>query len=336
MATIGQIDGSKWMGSPITVPVTSGVIAGQPTFRRVHLQVVVNSTNEFDFAMPVTADGEVVQMDVSSALRAIAEQYEYAPTELNPYTWVPPVEPGEEPVATQTYPHYNMQLRARDEYLMDGVERTSSWTEMVDTGWYLVGQLTDRERLTDERPAKYSRKPQTSREICFSGAKHITVSATTNEPTVGTITVPSGTSGGANIYGIAKPKYGYELRFINSLGVHENVFVHHLPQSEAQVQTDKYTISRQETLRKMSRAVAVKKNMREVWKFSSGPLDEAWQRWYIHELLMVQTAWLLVDGAWIGVNVVPEETVVIADRSKQDIHEVVFALEFDIEGSPKL
>lgn len=336
MATIGVIDGSKWMGTPITVPVTSGVIAGQPTFRRVRLQVVINSTKEFDFARPVTADGEVVNMDVSSALRAVAEQYEYTPTDLNPYTWLPPVEPGEEPVAIQTYPHYDMQMRARDEYLMDGEERHGSWTEMVDTGWYLVGQLTDRERLTDARPAKYSRKPSTSREICFSGSVHLIASGTSGEPSVGSINVPTGASGGANIYGIAKPKYGYELRFINSLGVHENVFIHHLPSSEAPVQTDRYTIARQETLRKMSRAVVVKKNNREVWKFSSGPLDEAWQRWYIHELLMAQTAWLLVDGAWIGVNVVPEETIVIADRAKQDIHEVQFALEFDINGSPKL
>jgi hypothetical protein len=100
------------------------------------------------------------------------------------------------------------------------------------------------------------------------------------------------------------------------------------------ITTDKYTIAKQETLTSFSRGLAIKQNDYETWTFSSGPLDEAWASWYIHEFLMASWVWIMVNGVWIPCHVLPEETTLLEDRTKAQPYEVQFKLQLDINGSP--
>ena len=209
-----------------------------------------------------------------------------------------------------------------------------------------MGKLTDRERLsaTPAPPATYSRKPTSSPEICFyhpnrqgesdGTVKHLLPGSTSSAPAVTAVSVPVGSANGSNIYGIPYPPHGHEIRFINSLGVHENIFVAGLPTRAVNITTDQYTIARQETLTKFSRAIAVKYGDRETWMFSSGPLDEAWVSWYIHEFLMASWVWIDINDMWIPCHVLPEEQVTLVQHDKADMLEVMLALKLDINGSP--
>lgn len=345
MASIdtGSIIQSRFIGSPIVVPVTASNPTGNVTFHRVCLKVTVSDGGgvintgdvEFNFSTPCS-NNETVWFDISSAFRAFVDAYSPTP-------------------ATFSYPHLSANIEAKEDYMIDGVSYegvSSSGTKTV-SGKY-IGALSDKERgygtnNTWSEPSRYSRKPTSSPEICFyhpnaqgqsdGTVKHLSAGATTNEttpiaPSVSQVTVPVGAANGVNIYGIPYPQDGHEIRFINSLGVHENIFAAGLPTKEVNITTDKYTIARQETLTQFSRGFAVKQNDYETWKFSSGPLDEAWASWYIHEFLMARWVWIDIGGAWIPCHVLPEETTTLISREKADMIEVQFNLQLDINGSP--
>lgn len=322
MAKIISLDGSRYIGCPIVYKITAGDIDDSATFHRVRLVVTITSSDgtstAFEFSTPA-ADNEDVYFDISSAFRAMADQYEYTPAGMD------------------SYPYWTLVADAYDDYLLNGVEhRGENQDHSVDGGHFYVGKLTDRERLTGERPAIYSRKP-TSAEVCFVNNDHLQAGTFGATPSVAKQTVAAGMAtinGTHKIYGIPRPADGFELRFINSLGVHENVFITCLRQSEVNIKGDFHTKAVQETLTKFSRGVNIKQNDYEQWKMSSGPLDRAWQQWWLHELLMARWAWLEVDSKWMPVHIVPEETTVGVDRAKGNLLEVQFTLRFDINGSP--
>lgn len=321
MATINSTPGNKCLShNPIIYIVQAGDPDGA-TFLRVRIVATVTmsgASHQFVFSEPASSN-ENITFDISSAVRAVADLHPYAADTLN------------------DYPALTHSVTAYDDYLYNGVETSSAGTASGSFSAY-IGRLTDRERMTDERPERWGRKPTTSKEICFYDTnhtiKHLLAGSFSQAPDVGVITVPTGETGAANIFGIAWPQDGYEMRFINSLGVHENVFIRCLPSTEVNIKTDYYTITRLETLKNFSRGVTAKNNDYEQWRMSSGPLDRQWQQWWLHEPLMAKWAWLKVDGQWLPVHIVPEETTKGVDRSKADALTVEFTLRFDINGSP--
>lgn len=324
--------GSKLIGSPVVFTVTAGSPGAGATFHRVRIVLTANGS-VFEFSSPAY-DGETLYFDISSAFRALAEKYEYTATAVNPV-------PG------GGYPSYGNaagdSIKACDDYLKDGVEHRGE-NEVTGTlaGPYYQGHLTDRERLLfgtsgQELPSRWSRKPVSAEpEVCFAGNPHLYAGTYDGAPSVSSVTVKGGmqTVEGHQVYGIGQPADGFEMRFINSLGVHENVFVTCLRRSEVNITTSHLAVARQEFVNKFSRGIALKQNDYEQWKMSSGPLDRAWQQWWLHEPLMARWAWLNVDSQWLPVHVVPEETTAGIDRTKGSLLEVQFTLRFDINGSP--
>ena len=138
--------------------------------------------------------------------------------------------------------------------------------------------------------------------------------------------------GGHRTYGI-KPLKGYEIRFVNGLGCVESVHVTSLVKKEVNIHTEKHTIARMETLKKFSRTLTVKTEDYETWTLSSGPLDEAWVSWYVHEFLASQAMWIKINSMWISCHVLPEETTTIRDTEKASMMSVQFRIQLDINGA---
>ena len=228
----------------------------------------------------------------------------------------------------------SLSVVAYDDYLLDGEEKHFGPSTSADGGQFYLGRLTDRERLTDARPSSYSRKPASSPEIVHVGKTLLVPGAFGSAPSVSAVAITASTAATAAYYPIAAPKDSYELRFINTLGVHESCHITCLQQTEVNIKSEHHTIARQETLTQFSRGVTRKQDDYELWKMSSGPLDRQWQQWWLHEPLMAEQAWLKVDGQWLPVHIVPEETTNGIDRSKGDALTVEFTLRFDINGSP--
>ena len=316
MAVINTITGSKLAGCPVTVEVVRGNIDPKATFHRVRIVATVgNSNNQFEFSTPVGND-TVYPFDVSSALRAVLEKYAYQADQLG------------------NYPAVSLSVVAYDDYLLDGEEKHFGPSTSADGGQFYLGRLTDRERLTGARPSTYSRKPASSPEIVHVGKTLLVPGAFGSAPSVSKVDITASTAATAAYYPIAAPKDSYELRFINTLGVHESCHITCLQQTEVNIKSEHHTIATLETLTQFSRGVTRKQDDYELWKMSSGPLDRQWLQWWLHEPLMAEQAWLKVDGQWLPVHIVPEETTKGIDRSKGDALTVEFTLRFDINGSP--
>ena len=140
-----------------------------------------------------------------------------------------------------------------------------------------------------------------------------------------------------NIYVIDRPANGHELRFINGLGCLESVHVTAFAKKEANIHTEKHTVAKRETLKKFSRAITVKTEDYETWTLSSGPLDEDWVSWYVHEFLMAQVMWIAIvrnsTTTWLPCHVLPEETTILRDEEKASMMSVVFRVQLDINGA---
>ena len=376
------ITGSPLIGTPtnpnpITVNVVPQAHQSAWTFHRVMLRVYAalavpdgNDPNypsdagytELEFSQPV-ASNDVVQFDVSSALQAVSDRYK----------------PGSAPV-TQN-PYVKFRIEAWDEWMVDGTTHTTDAALLpgkVGTTlcyyYAFMGAFSDFERLvngSDNRAAidRWTRKPSSVPEVVFCGEEYIRPTdyhgtlgfdhaddvtgqfvsgAPEGGPKSNIYNIPA-TEGsyyireGVIVYAITKPTDGYVVRFQNGLGCLESLHLRCLPKKTVPINTEKYVISRQETFGQFSRGLAVKSGDREEWRMSSGPLDEAWASWYIHEFLKAEACWIATtyhptpntsQVVWLPVHVIPEETVTLIDRQKTDAYEVQFTLQMDIEGSP--
>ena len=326
---------TQFLHSPVVfqaAPTGSGI---NGTFYRLKVKLyaeLVGYINaEFDFSIPIetkyvngSLTAQNALFDISSALQAVAEKWQ----------------PDAPSTLPNSYPEVKYYMTAHEEWMVDGAIYSSDAARFPASSrnTMYMGALTDRERLSSAIPAKYGRKPTSSREICFIGSRVIVPGPTSGAPSI--IHCVAGEPSDAsvfntlNYYAIHPPLDGYEIRFINSLGVHENVFVYGLPKKETHITTEQYVIARQETLTQFSRGLAIKKNDYETWHLSSGPIDEEWASWYIHEFLMLRWIWIRINNHWTPCHVLPDETTLLNDRINPSRHEVQFKLQLDINGSP--
>jgi hypothetical protein len=218
-----------------------------------------------------------------------------------------------------------------------------------------MGSFSDLERLKTSRagrnPTKFTRKPGTSMEVVFTGSTFLrpvpmvaSLGNITNGPRVTktkieeegvqTIWDDDGHTSGTTVYAVPFPYDGYELRFVNGLGCVESVCIRTLAQEEVKVTTDELVIARQQLFNEVSHGLTLKQNDQERWKCSSGPLDRAWQQWFLHEFMMTPAAWVCIDHIWVPCHIIPEESVRGFDRTKGGLLEVQFTIALDIAGSP--
>ena len=326
MASLLTITGSPMAGNPVNANVTADSPAGDITFHQLKFKVTSRRWNgtdkEYTFTKPVT-NGQRVEVDICTALQAAYADYEY--------TAEPP----------ESYPCIVYSVAVRDEYVLNGETHNSTWTEL--TGQYaLMGEFSDMERLLSggsKSPTRLTRKPTTSPEVVGVGETHIRpanyTSASAGQVIQQTAIDDEGlqTVNGVQVYAVVATRDRYQLRFINSLGAMESLSVCTLRKTETGIKTDQQVIARHETFGSFSRGVVYKQDDHEVWKMSSGPLDEAWQSWFVHEFLMTEHCWIKVGANWLPVHVLPDKTVSGLDRQNASLLEVNFSLQFDIAGS---
>lgn len=338
---------------------------------RVYAGLENGDFTDFDFSNPVETkivNGSVItlpsEFNISSALKAVADRYEYSvnPPEKYPYikfrveAWDEYMIDGNTyKTGTQLWPGYYFPYypnRSTIGYLY---------------AYAFMGSFTDKERMNasidPDTDAEYiiitnlSRKPSTP-EIVFRNTPFVypkafnhglerdenTEDPTTphsGEPTDGPTSLiynPTSlgpvTVGGHSLYVIPTPNDGHVLRYINGMGVEESVHVRSLEKREVPIVTDKYAISKQETLKKFSRSITKKSNDSEEWTLTSGPLDKDWVSWFVHEFLMSAVMWISIDSSWIPCHVLPEETTKMIDESDSNKLEIQFKIQLDINGSP--
>lgn len=362
------LSGSPLIGNPLVLSVTPSTHKSNYNFHRTQLKVYAQlivpggdsdeQEQEFKFSTAVDATTAKVQFDVSSALRAVADRYQYYAT--------PP----------QQYPYVKFRAAAADDWMIDGRlyenQGRCKWPAEDVTieqetytfyAYAFMGRFSDMERLqaagedtqqlnvmtckptegtevvhqncTIVYPVAFQRGLETDYMSDDPENPQFVSGAPQNGPRSDLFT-PQATGamvvGGRNVYVIPRPADAVELRFISSKGCMESLHLRCLPKRVVNIQTDKYVISRQETFKQFSRATTRKHADYETWTLSSGPLSEAWASFYIHEVLMAQQMWIKRGTQWLLCHVMPEETTQLRDHSKPDMIQVQISVRFDING----
>lgn len=341
MATItNQVSGSPLIGSPIVYEVVAASL-GTTVFHRVKLQVVAGLQGGDYVTIEMSSmaeNGEHLKFDVSSALMAVADAYIYTPT--------PP----------EYYPYLQYYLVAWDEYMQDGVNHQTEKNYFPANYAQnklraLMGAYSDMDRLLageTKTTHKFSRKPATMPEIVTVGDTFIRPadmdvhSATIEhgqQSVVYNVNQPGLLNlGGSTVYAVPRDGHDYyQMRFVNGLGCLESVTVRAFRKVTTKITTEQFTRAVQETFGTFSRGIAVKKNNFETWKLTSGPVDEAWQSWFVHEFLMARWAWINVrqtgNPVWVACHILPDEEVNGINRVDSGMLEVPFSVQLDITGS---
>ena len=352
---LNLVGGSPLIGSPLVYRVTAAVLTGELSFHKVKIEVTAGlglASDDFDnnkentvtltFSSPVNS-GETIYVDISSALRAAADNYVYS---VNP---------------PSSYPYIVFSLKAWDEYMQNGQETQKTTAITNSGGKAILGAFSDLERMQsggNKLVQQLSRKPTAAmdayREMVYVGedvvvpipfSTGMSIGDISSGPTSKVVSVPAYSSENNGYWSTEgrdfvilpdsfKPKDRYSFRFINSLGVMESYAVNSLVSQQMNLKADKYDISIQETFGKFSRGTYRKQSDYEKLKLSSSPLDKYWLSWFLHEFLMAEVAWIDIDGIWIPCHFVAEDTVTGIDRTKSDMISVEFTVELDINGSP--
>lgn len=351
---ISLTSGSIFNGNPITLAVKPNTIANA-SMHRIILEVECGMSGGnyevIKLSSPVIAElGNDITIDISSALRTFRDSYEYTPDPT-------------------TYPLVKFNVKAYDEYMVDGKVKSP-----VDPVWFpqnpaalpadrrdeaylrtVFGSFSDIERITagsTRSVTTLSRKPTTIPQIVkvgesfaytppYSTEQKLEQSSALTPPQSKVVTVSkegAQTLGYQSVYALPAnaPQERGVFRFINRFGVLESVSVVRQYEEQASHIVNEYVVSRQETFNGFSRGIVRKQDGPETWKFATGPLDEAWLRWYIHEFLMSEHIWLQVADNWLLVHIIPEETTKIKNSTDANILELQFSVRFDINGSPIL
>lgn len=328
--------GSPLIGSPIVYEVTAASIH-DCVFHRVNLTVKSYFCDDSSHSKTLTFStpaepAERLSFDISSALRATADDYIYTP--------VPP----------ERYPILSYTLKACDEYMINGELHEGVDKTVTQGGKVLMGAFSDLERLLSggsKFAQHFSRKPHTLPELVRVGDVMVCpesfpapVSEATIEEGPRSYEVAIATEGMQEINGrrvfVLPAARGdwYRFRFVNSLGCLESISLNSMRTSEINFTTETYIRAVQETFGSMSRALVTKRNDYETWTLATPPVDEAWQSWYAHEFLMARQIWIELSGHWIPCHVIPESTVSILDRKSNAMQSIAFSVRLDINGSP--
>lgn len=336
--------GSVFNGNPIVFIVWPMALKETPSFHRVIFEVKcgVSGGNYETIKMsePINNEkGNPITVDISSALRAFRDSYEYSPN------------PGVMPLV-------KFNVSAYDEYMTDGELHKSepvSYLPGEDVKQTLFGGFSDYDRLmatNDTMPvSRMTRKPNTIPQLACVGETIIYVepyspavdftTATWNAPEAKAYNITAEgaqTVGGQQLFALPASEAARrtEFRFINSFGVLESISIPKSYAQEVDIKATNYIVTRKETLHSFSRSAVRKQGNMEGWNYMTDPLDEAWLAWYLHELLMSEHVWLKINGKFLPCTIESEETIKYADDTKDDIYSVSFTARLSFCGSTKI
>ena len=326
--------GSPLCGNPIIVAVTADSPGSKATFHRLKLVVKAALQTNPDYEDYVlswpASDGEVIEFDISSALRSELKEYEY-----NAVT------------ASTAMPYIKYTLQAYDEWMIDGIVYEKQ--NVRDYGGYLFalgGAFTEVERYlsnVSKNITKFSRKPATG-EVCNLGdiylstvppAEPITFATQLeNGPYVDVFDLDekgNKTIHNRTIYIEDNPNR-WLFQFINGLGVIETASCLTLEAMQYEFKSERNVLNsfrqfKPKATRSMSRYTSG-----QVYEMSTGPVTREWADWWCNEFLCCPASWVLINGKWFPCTIEPDEEVEIYDRTGESLISITFTMRPDFSG----
>lgn len=341
-SNITLYSGSPLMGSPVIVHVTAGSYSNV-SLHRVVVKVTVSilSTGieeDYKFTLPVSTEGSMLEVDISSALRSAVDGYSYV---------------AHTSAGTKTYPIATAHIEAYDEYMRNGIAYQSGTIQIQGTYKFIFGAWTDRERMSSgltRGVTSLTRKPAVGEVVPSDGSLYAyapvysysenswSSQGTPSAPTSLSVAISSldvdsvNVVAGRYVYVSSDVDHCYEFQFVNGYGVIESAFAYCLSERSVSKEVKEYAVSVPMAFNKINRFVTRKLNSRHALKMSTGPVTVEWLDWWLEEFLNTHQAWMYDGGSWVPVSIVPDDKTDSLDLSSDKLPEVTFTVKIDLVG----
>lgn len=326
--------GSVLCGSPIIVSVTAESPGSDVTFHRLKLlvKVALSSSGEYEeylMSWPAS-NGEIVDFDISSALRSKLKEYTYEALESN---------------ATMPFLKYTMQ--AWDEWMLYGILVEEQGKR--DYGGYLyalAGSFTEVERSlsgSTKNLTVYSRKPKTG-EICNLNDIYLS-SAPPSEPISLITALSSGPTvtktlldavGARTIDGrtvtVEDNPNRWLFQFVNGLGVIETASCMSLESLKYEFANERNVLNSFRKFKPSATRSMTRISSSQVYELTSGYVTPEWADWWCNEFLNSPASWVRISDKWFPCTVEPDEETQVYDRSEGSLIQISFTMRPDFSG----
>ena len=345
MAGIIAVDlhsGSPLLGSPVYFRVQAESRSGV-AFQRAKIKSTVkmflpgaseaSDEQDYESSKPIIQDGDIY-IDVSSALRSVADTYEYECRNA---------------AGSLSYPILTLNIRVWDEYMEDGVYYSTEDDAIVvpTTFHFLLGAFTDLERIQSglsRSVTTLTRKPDGEviplssplyiypAAFSYSDSDWFAGVAPSNPQSIAVVPTNALVVPGRSVFPADVDDEYTTFQFVNGYGVLETICAVTFPDDKVTKDIKEYTISTPMQFNKINRNVARKTASRHSFAMSSGPVTEEWQAWWQEEFLNTQQCWVWMRGQWLPCSIIPATDTAGINHAAADLPEVKFTVKLNIEG----
>ena len=334
--------------SPVIINISNlewPAAPNQSPFTVVRLEVIYDSNVVGEFRADTGNDTEI-SFDISSALRAIWDDYDFD-TELS---YAQQTVGGTNKTFTREYREYS--LKVYTEYINSELGFTVTDSGTFTGGKCLIGGMTELERSqisnisnadissleqSNGRNGDASTKPTSSPEMVGSSSitswVDVDGSGTTSKFYVASQT-PAADSWQGHAPMVVRDTVPYiDFIFVNRRGAVETCSAQMKDALGISVDSKQYAKVGAPSFIPQRSLMAIATGGRRSWAMSSGYQVREWAEWWTLEFLMAKRCWMLYNGKFMPVTVEPaKKSTTIYDHTKQQMASVDFTVTLALEG----
>lgn len=120
--------------------------------------------------------------------------------------------------------------------------------------------------------------------------------------------------------------------FLNGFGLIESVTAIVRESLNYNIDSEQFIIPGEINFKGYTRVISYSQTPKIELGMSSGYVNRQWAEWWINEFVPTQKAWMLLDGEYIPIAIIPEESNKLFDRSKPDMMSVQFKVQYSFSG----
>lgn len=169
----------------------------------------------------------------------------------------------------------------------------------------------------------------------FTGGVYVpkSISVKTDSLALGDVVISTAAQPGKRAYVVMPGPDMHHFLFINGFGILESITATTKEALKYEIQSALYVMPQQIGFRANTQVLNYANAPTSVLSMSSGFVSREWAEWWINEFVVTRKAWILKDGRYIPVAIVPEETNVMYDKSKPNLMAVNFSVRYSFAGS---
>lgn len=154
----------------------------------------------------------------------------------------------------------------------------------------------------------------------------------TDELEYGTFKAGIAAEAGKGKYAVPSTPDMRNFLFLNGFGLIESATAVTKESLSYETESEQFVVPSEIGFRSHTRIASYAQQPFVTIEMSSGYVNREWAEWWINEFCTTRKAWMMADGRFLPVAIIPEDTVDLYDRSKPDLLAVNFTVRCSFAG----